>query len=171
MISLGPPVQIAYAVSDIFRGVDKWIKDFGAGPFFIAEHIPIKNVIYRGHPSELDITVAYGQWGEIMVELVQDNGEGPSIIRDLYPPQKSGLHHLAYFVNDMDLVSAKLVKKGYVLAMSGQAGENRFQFFDAISEMGHFLEIYEPIESLKSLYERVRSASVNWDGSDPLRMR
>ena len=51
MISLGPPVQIAYAVSDIFRGVDKWIKDFGAGPFCIAEHIPIKNVIYRGHPS------------------------------------------------------------------------------------------------------------------------
>ena len=171
MISLGPPVQIAYAVSDIFRGVDKWIKDFGAGPFFIAEHIPIKNVIYRGHPSELAIPVAYGQWGEIMIELVQDNGEGPSIIRDLYPPQKSGLHHLAYFVNDMDLVSAKLVKKGYVLAMSGQAGENRFQFFDAISEMGHFLEIYEPIESLKNLYERVRSASINWDGSDPLRIR
>ena len=171
MISLGPPVQIAYAVSDIFRGVDKWIKDFGAGPFFIAEHIPIKNVIYRGQPSELDITVAYGQWGEIMIELVQDNGEGPSIIRDLYPPQKSGLHHLAYFVNDMDLVSAKLVEEGYVLAMSGQAGENRFQFFDAISEMGHFLEIYEPIESLKNLYERVRSASINWDGSDPLRIR
>ena len=171
MISLGPPVQIAYAVSDIFRGVDKWIKDFGAGPFFIAEHVPIKNVIYRGHPSELDITVAYGQWGEIMIELVQDNGEGPSIIRDLYPPQKSGLHHLAYFVNDMDLVSAKLVEEGYVLAMSGQAGENRFQFFDAISEMGHFLEIYEPIESLKFLYERVRSASINWDGSDPLRIR
>ena len=171
MISLGPPVQIAYAVSDIFRGVDKWIKDFGAGPFFIAEHIPIKNVIYRGHPSELDITVAYGQLGDIMIELVQDNGEGPSIIRDLYPPQKSGLHHLAYFVNDMDLVSAKLVEEGYVLAMSGQAGENRFQFFDAISEMGHFLEIYEPIESLKYLYERVRSASINWDGSDPLRIR
>ena len=171
MISLGPPVQIAYAVPDIFKGVDKWIKDFGAGPFFIAEHIPIKNVIYRGQPSELDITVAYGQWGEIMRELVQDNGEGPSIIRDLYPPQKSGLHHLAYFVNDMDLVSAKLVKEGYVLAMSGQAGENRFQFFDAISEMGHFIEIYEPIESLKYLYERVRSASINWDGSDPLRIR
>lgn len=171
MISLGPPVQIAYAVSDIYKGIDKWISDFGAGPFFIAEHIPIKNVIYRGHPSELDITVAYGQWGEIMIELVQDNGEGPSIIRDLYPPQKSGLHHLAYFVNDMDLVSAKLVKEGYVLAMSGQAGENRFQFFDAISEMGHFIEIYEPIESLKYLYERVRSASINWDGSDPLRIR
>ena len=171
MISLGPPVQIAYAVSDIYKGIDKWISDFGAGPFFIAEHIPIKNVIYRGHPSELDITVAYGQWGEIMIELVQDNGEGPSIIRDLYPPQKSGLHHLAYFVNDMDLVSAKLVEEGYDLAMSGQAGENRFQFFDAISEMGHFLEIYEPIESLKSLYERVRIASINWDGSDPLRIR
>ena len=44
---LGPPVQIAYAVPDIFKGVDKWIKDFGAGPFFIAENIPVINIIYR----------------------------------------------------------------------------------------------------------------------------
>jgi hypothetical protein len=168
---LGPPVQIAYAVSDIYKGVEKWIKYFGAGPFFIAEHIPIKNVFYRGLPGELDITVAYGQWGTIMIELVQDNGDGPSIVRDLYSPQQSGLHHLAYFVENLDLISDKLKKQGYVLAMTGQAGDNRFQFFDAISEMGHFLELYEPIESLKSLYERVRIASINWDGSDPLRPR
>jgi hypothetical protein len=171
MSSLGPPVQIAYAVSDIFKGVEKWVKDFGAGPFFISEHIPIKNIIYRGLPAELDITVAYGQLGGIMIELVQDNGKGPSIIRDLYSPQQSGLHHLAYFVDDLDLASAKLIKLGYVLAMTGQAGHNRFQFFDAISEMGHFIEIYEPIESLKFLYERVKNASINWDGSDPLRAR
>ena len=168
---LGPPVQIAYAVSDIYKGVEKWIKYFGAGPFFIAEHIPIKNVFYRGLPGELDITVAYGQWGTIMIELVQDNGDGPSIVRDLYSPQQSGLHHLAYFVENLDLISDKLKKQGYVLAMTGQAGDNRFQFFDAISEMGHFLELYEPIESLKSLYERVRIASINWDGSDPLSPR
>ena len=43
-----------------------------------------------------------------MIELVQDNGEGPSIIRDLYSPQQSGLHHLAYFVDNLDLVSTKL---------------------------------------------------------------
>lgn len=171
MISLGPPVQIAYAVSDIFKAVDKWVKDFGAGPFFIAEHIPIKNIFYRGLPGEIDITVAYGQWGEIMIELVQDNGKGPSIVRDLYSPHQSGLHHLAYFVDNLDLTSAKLTKKGYVLAMTGQAGDNRFQFFDAISEMGHFIEIYEPIDSLKSLYERVRNASINWDGLNPLRIR
>ena len=168
---LGPPVQIAYAVSDIYKGVEKWIKYFGAGPFFIAEHIPIKNVFYRGLPGELDITVAYGQWGTIMIELVQDNGDGPSIVRDLYSPQQSGLHHLAYFVENLDLISDKLKKQGYVLAMTGQANDNHFQFFDAISEMGHFIELYEPIESLKSLYERVRVASINWDGSDPLRLR
>lgn len=168
---LGSPVQIAYAVPEIFQGVEKWVKDFGAGPFFIAEHIPIKNVSYRGLPSTLDISAAYGQLGNIMIELVQDHGEGPSIIRDLYSPQQSGIHHLAYFVKNLDLISVELKKKGYALAMTGQANDNRFQFFDAISEMGHFIEVYEPIESLKSLYERVRVASINWDGSDPLRLR
>ena len=44
MFKLGPPVQIAYAVNDAHQAADQWAKDFGAGPFFIAEHIPVTNV-------------------------------------------------------------------------------------------------------------------------------
>ena len=36
---LGPPVQIAYAVPEIFQGVEKWVKDFGAGPFFFFQNL------------------------------------------------------------------------------------------------------------------------------------
>ena len=43
-----------------------------------------------------DHTSAYGQWGDIMVELVQDHGTGPSVVRDLYNVDESGLHHLAF---------------------------------------------------------------------------
>ena len=171
MFKLGQPVQIAYAVVDVFEFAEKWAKEFGAGPFFIAEHIPVTNVLLRGAPEVLDISAAYGQWGSVMLELVQDHGTGPSAIRELYTPYQTGLHHLAYFVDDLDFATAELEKRGYDLAMSAQAGENRFHFIDAISEMGHFLELYEPIESLRILYERVRFSSINWDGSDPLRTR
>ena len=80
MFKLGPPKQIAYAVPDAFEAAKRWVKDFGAGPFFVSEHIPVTDVIYRGSRSSFDHTSAYGQWGDIMVELVQDH-----LKRDLLP--------------------------------------------------------------------------------------
>ena len=108
MFKLGSPKQIAYAVPDAFEAAQRWSKDFGAGPFFIAEHIAVTDVIYRGSPSSFDHTSAYGQWGDIMVELVQDHGTGPSVVRDLYYVDESGLHHLAFFVEDIDLATKSL---------------------------------------------------------------
>ena len=63
------------------------------------------------------------------------------------------------------VVGTDFPEKGWQLFSSNNIN------IDAILEMGHFLELYEPIESLRILYERVRHASINWDGSDPLRTR
>ncbi len=172
MFNLGPPVQIAYAVVNAHDAARKWAEDFGAGPFFVAEHIPVTNVIHRGSPAVFDHTSAYGQWGEIMVELVQDHGEGPSAVRDLFAPDESGLHHVAYFVDDLDTATIELEKRGFPLAMSAEArGDTRFHFVDAVSQLGHFLELYEPSSALQSFYQKVRAASEGWDGSDPIRAR
>ena len=172
MFKLGPPVQIAYAVNDAREAAIQWAEDFGAGPFFLAEHIPVTNVIHRGNSTVFDHTSAYGQWGEVMVELVQDHGDGPSAIRDLYAPGETGLHHVAYFVDDLDLATRELAERGFPLAMSAEArGTTRFHFIDAVSQMGHFLELYEPSSALQSFYKKVRDASEGWDGSDPSRAR
>ena len=111
MFKLGPPKQIAYAVPDAFEAAKRWAKDFGAGPFFISEHIPVTDVSYRGSPSSFDHTSAYGQWGDIMVELVQDHGTGPSVVSALYNVDESGLQTLAFFVEDIDLRKGFFVKK------------------------------------------------------------
>ena len=66
---LGPPVQLAYAVDDVFGAAELWAERFGAGPFFVAQHIPVTDVIYRGQPGVFDHSSAYGQWGELMVEI------------------------------------------------------------------------------------------------------
>ena len=172
MFKLGPPVQIAYAVDDAREAASQWAKDFGAGPFFLAEHIPVTNVVHRGKPGVFDHTSAYGQWGNVMVELVQDHGTGPSAIRDLYAPGETGLHHVAYFVADLDEATAELAKRGFPLAMSAEArGDTRFHFIDAVDQMGHFLELYEPSSALQSFYQKVRSEAEDWDGADPIRTR
>ena len=171
MFKLGPPKQIAYAVPDAFEAAKRWVKDFGAGPFFVSEHIPVTDVIYRGSRSSFDHTSAYGQWGDIMVELVQDHGTGPSVVRDLYSVDESGLHHLAFFVEDIDLATNSLIDLGFELGMTARAGPTNFNMIDATKTLGHFIELYEPNAALINFYTRVKEASINWDGEDPIRIR
>ena len=146
------------------------VKGFGAGPFLL-QSIAVTDVIYRGSPSSFDHTSAYGQWGDIMVELVQDHGTGPSVVRDLYNVDESGLHHLAFFVEDIDLATNSLIDLGFELGMTARAGPTNFNMIDATKTLGHFIELYEPNEALIGFYARVKEASINWDGEDPIRTR
>ena len=169
MHALYNPVQIAYAVNDAEVAAEYWVEHFGAGPFYLAEHIPVTNVFYRGEAGQYDHSSAYGQWGDIMVELVQDHGKGPSVVKDSYTKGETGLHHMAYFVEDLDMVTAKFLEIGFELAMSAEASETRFNFIDSRSTMGHFMELYEPDERLTSFYKTVKEASLSWNGKNSVR--
>ena len=169
--ALGPPVQIAYAVPDAKAAAETWAHQCGAGPFFLSEHITVTDVTYRGQPSEFDHTSAYGQWGSLMVELVQDHGSGPSAVRELYAPDESGLHHLAFMVDSLDQALAALHGQGMQVAMDAMAGQTRFVFVDALDQLGHFIELYEGSDGLRGFYAMVANAAQGWDGSDPVRTR
>ena len=95
------PVQVAYHVPDPEAAAVRCARDFGWGPFFLMEHIPLERSLYRGAPAEFDHTSAYGQAGELMVELITQHNDGPSALRDLFAPHETGVHHVACFVADL----------------------------------------------------------------------
>ncbi len=168
----GPPVQIAYAVNDLDAAAAEWTERFGAGPFFISEHIDVLDVRYRGAHGSFDHSSAYGQWGDVMVELVKDHTVGPSPVADVVGPGGSGLHHLAYFVTDLASAQSALTDLGWpealwALTPSGVA----FAFHDATASLGHMIEVYEGTPALRGFYAMVREAASGWDGTDPVRRR
>lgn len=167
---LGPPVQLGYAVADVVEAAGRWAATTSAGPFFLIEHIPLAEVRYRGAPAAFDHSSAYGQWGDVMVELVQDHTAGPSPIRDLMGPRGEGLHHVAHFVDDLERGSAALAAMGWpeVLRASTAAGQ-AFAFHDARADRGHLVELYEPSDRLLGFYAMVAEAAAAWDGRDPVR--
>ena len=168
---LGAPVQIAYVVPDAESAAHRWAREFGAGPFFLRRHIPLASVTYRGTPATFDHTSAYGQWGAVMVELVQDHGIGPSVVRERFAPDESGLHHLAYFVDDLDATTVALEGSGHPLACAAAPSRGvRFHFMDATADLGHYLELYERNEHLGAFYDRVAAAARGWDGGEPVRV-
>lgn len=164
-------MQVAYAVPDAEAAAAQWAARWGAGPFFVRRHIPLTDVTYRGRPASFDHTSAYGQWGSLMVELVQDHGTGPSAVRERYGPDETGLHHLACFVDELDAALVALNAAGHDTVMTANAGATPFAFVDLWATHGHLLELYpSAVESLRDFYTMVAAAADGWDGSDPVRV-
>ena len=167
---IGPFVQVAYFVANAEAAARRWTRELGAGPFFLLKHIPLEKVVHRGEPAALDHTAAYGQLGSLMVELIQQHGEHPSVFRDMYPPGEYGLHHMAYFAADFDAELARLNELGYATAMTAHTALGpRFAFADTTARLGHMLEIYEESQGMRGFYAMVASAARGWDGADPVR--
>ena len=92
--------QVAYFVPDIRAAARQMTDTFGAGPFFVIDRIELAWGEHRGENCPFVHSSAYGQWGEVMMELVQQDSDGASPFRDLYAPGQSGLHHVATMVDD-----------------------------------------------------------------------
>lgn len=167
-----PVRQIAYFCSDVRAAALAHTQAFGSGPFFVAEHIPLRRSEHRGVPRPLDHTSAYGQWGELMVEFVQQNNPGPSVFHDLYPEGsgRGGLHHLALFVDDLPAAIAAHRAAGREVALYAEMADGfAFAMIDMVAEAGHFLELYEPRPALTGFYDMVARKASGWDGADPVR--
>ncbi len=163
-------VQIAYHVPDIEAAARQFSELFGWGPFFIFRKIPLAHSSYRGKPMPFDHSSAYGQAGEIMVELIQQNNDAPSAVRDMYAPDEFGVHHAARFADDLDGEVARYEAEGYPVALrAGTETGVEFVMLDTRPLLGHMLELYPPSAALTSFYAMVRQAALEWDGRDPVR--
>jgi Glyoxalase/Bleomycin resistance protein/Dioxygenase superfamily len=159
------PVQLAYAVPDVRDAAAAWVER-GVGPFFVLDHIDVHNVRVRGGPGSFDHSSAYGWWGPVMVELICQHDGGPDpVVPD------SGLHHVAFFVDEFAEAASTLEADGRTEVLYAETGTGMpFAFHDATSTLGHFVEIYEPIERIRRFYDMVRTAGQDWHGSDPIRV-
>ncbi len=159
---LGPPVQIAYAVTDVAAAAAEFSARTGAGPFFVVEHIGLTEARVGGVPAAFDHSSAYGQWGSQMVELVEEHT--PPLV------SPAAVHHLAFMVDDLAAAIARCSAQGWAeLLWATTAGGLDFAFCDARHDLGHLVELYEPSARLTSFYAMVASAARGWDGSTPVR--
>nr|WP_254911359.1 VOC family protein [Sphingomonas sp. CDS-1] len=167
----GKPIrQIAYFVPDVVAAAKAHVKTFGSGPFYVAEHIPLCLSLYRGQPAELDHTSAYGQWGDIMVEFVQQNNAGPSVFHDMYPDGGQGMHHVALIVDDMKAEMARFEATGHAVGLYAEVSPGvGFAMMDCVAELGHYVELYEPTPQLLGVYDLVRKSAEGFDGTEPIR--
>ena len=105
-----------------------------------------------------------------MVELVQQDEEGPSPFREMYGPGEYGIHHVATIVEDLAATYERVAAAGLELAARAETlTGTEFAFVDTVADQGHMTEIYAASRGLLRFYDMVRNAAVDWDGGDPVR--
>ena len=166
-----PIRQVAYFCPDVRAAALAHHRLFGSGPFFVADRIALAASVHRGVERPFVHSSAYGQWGEVMVEFVQQDEPGPSALHDLYPAGSGrwGLHHVAVFVDDVDAAAAQFAAQGCPLAQrSVMPGGLVFAFADTSAALGHMTELYAPTRALTGFYRMIAEAARNWQGGDVL---
>jgi hypothetical protein len=169
MTELGRIVQVAYAVADVDQAAVSFAEGVGAGPFFVRRHIAMRSATHAGHEATFDHSSAYGQWGRIQVELIAIHDAQPAPLATAVQ-RTSGIHHVAMFVASFDDERERLERLGWPLVLDAVTGSGaRFGFHDAREQLGHLIEIYEPIDRLVAFYASVARAAEGWKGEDPIR--
>lgn len=167
IVPFGPVDQIAYVVPDVERAVSLWTSLFGAGPFFIMPGVRFPDWTYRGEPQDLPVDIVVGQLGSQQIEFVRPHRDIESVYRhamaDVPMP-----HHLGLLVDDLAAANVAIADAEVVVTGRSPAG-TPFTYNDSRATLGMMVELIQRAPDIDAIFEMVRSASIGWDGRDPLR--
>jgi Glyoxalase/Bleomycin resistance protein/Dioxygenase superfamily len=165
-----PLVQLGWSVPDYRRAADTWLKLAGVGPFFYQEHVPLRNVIYRGRPAAFDHSIAIGWWGGVQIELMQQHCDNPSHMRDVVPNGGYGFVSVSWFAPDLDAETRRLEALGFPLYWSGEFGDGMSaRWFDARHILGAAIEVFPEHPMIRRGFSELERLTKSWNGDRPLR--
>ncbi|MBN1475063.1 MAG: VOC family protein [Syntrophaceae bacterium] len=126
--------HISYAVTDIDKTVEAWSRLYGIAPWKYQEN---SGTDVKGRPWKIRMAFAYV--GHMEVELVQCV-EGRIFQSKFLDKWGEGVHHLGFFVDDVDAEVAKLTKDGANLLIHDPG---KFAYLDAGGPGGAIFELMQ----------------------------
>lgn len=174
MLKFGQPygsiIQEAYIVPDIHKAILDFNKTLNIGPFFLVEHFPLINALYRGQPCTADVTLAIAFSGSMSFELIQQNNEAPSPWLEIREKRGWGFHHRAIACYDFQADMDYYKKEGYETALYSEVSfGTAAAYIDTNDDNYGMIELIEMKQPVEDFFNMIKQASVNWDGKDPVR--
>jgi catechol 2,3-dioxygenase-like lactoylglutathione lyase family enzyme len=149
-----PTGQVAFVVPDLDAAVARWVR-LGIGPWNIwtFDDRRMTRAVYHGEPSAFAARAALCSIGPLTYELIESL-RGPNIYEDFLDRRGPGVHHLGYYVDDIDGAIAAMDVKGYRMVQAGWGfgadGDGAFAYFDTVDDFGCY---YEAIQGPRALPE------------------
>ena len=115
------------------------------------------------------MSIALGNWGDLQIELICPHGEGESTWHQFLRQRGGGLHHISVWTSTFDdLVNKGLEQRLQFEARGALLNGTRYAYFQTPAPDLPLLEISQVTEVSAGLFTEIRTASINWDGSDPV---
>ena len=118
--------HIGIVVKDVEKIIDFYSKAFGWGPWkrFTAD---FPNAIVRDKPGGYKGKRVYVQLGGVGLEI-SEPGEGDSVQKEFFRTKGEGLHHLAFYVDDIEKEVAKLEKLGIKILQAAKNEDGSYAY-------------------------------------------
>jgi hypothetical protein len=174
LLSFGQPVggivQIAYTVKDIARGMADFSARLKLGPWFVTGPFVPSRGVYRGQPTDMSLTLAVAYSGHVMVELIEQHDDKPSVYQETIRTTGYGFHHFGICSRDFDADVARYEAAGCPVVFSDVSPRGvRIVYVDTSATLPGMLEIIEATDALEAIYHSYFAAAQNWNGEDPVR--
>ena len=145
--------QVAIAVHDLQMVVENYWNILGIGPWNIYawEYPTVYDRTYHSKPAWSREKICHAQVGDVELELMQ-SVDGNSLYRDFLDEHGEGLHHLQFWVDDLDEAVRILTEEyGFPSLQSGSCGRTekgcRYNYID-IEPLGCIWEVVECKEGI-----------------------
>jgi hypothetical protein len=167
----GKVCQNGYVVRDIEAAMDHWTKTLGVGPFYYIESVDCDWFTHRGQPSDIELSIALANTGDLQIELIQQRNDAPSMYREFLAAGHEGLQHMSYWSRTYQADYDRAIAAGYKVGQEGQIGgeDGRFVYFDTETHPGTVIEMSDISGGKGPFFERVRERAATWDGSEPIK--
>lgn len=174
LVNYGQPddgiIQMAYVVEDIHREMDIWVKKLRVGPWFLLDSFSGVDPQYRGGPSEASVSLAMSFAGHMMIELIQENSNAPSVYRETIEKRGYGFHHWGVATKDFDRSVVEYEASGYALAFLARVPTGgRVAYMDTTRDLPGMVELIELGAAFDDVFSRFYRETIGWDGSNPVR--
>jgi hypothetical protein len=174
LVSFGQPddgiIQMAYVVEDIHKAIEMWVKRLNVGPWFLLDSFTGIDALYRGQPTDNSVSLAMSFAGHMMVELIQEQQAAPSVYREIIEKCGYGFHHWGLATTDFDASLAEYEAAGYELAFYAKVPTGmRVAYMDTTRDMPGMVELIELGGGFDEVFSRFHKATIDWDGSAPIR--
>ena len=164
-------MQVAYIVPDLQRAMEEYGALLKVGPWHVSRHFSGTEKLYRGQPTDIDMTIAMSYSGQMNIELIQQLDGGPSVYREVADKRGYGFHHWGVVSRDFDRDVEMYKAKGYEIAFSTRIRDARLAYLDTTRDMDGMVELIEVTPGVEERFTLLWQSTVGWDGKDPIRVR
>lgn len=136
--------QVGVIVEEIDRVSKAWADLLGVEvpPARLTDGEDLSHIRFRGEPTDARAKLAFFDLGQVQLELIEPVG-GPSTWREFLDQHGQGIHHIAFRIQGMDDIIARLEARGVPPVQRGDYTGGRYGYVDGVPLLGAILELLE----------------------------